>query len=66
MGDPPDTPAVPDRVPRVTTPVPTPFTRYLRVLLPWQLVRFVWINIKMLGMIRKAHPRCIDSESASR
>lgn len=58
--------AVPDRVPRVHTPVPTSFTRFLRVFLPWQLIRFAWINVKMLGMIRRAHPHRIDPAHAPR
>ena len=34
---------------------PTPFTVFLRTFLPWQLWRFVWINLKMLRIIRKGH-----------
>lgn len=35
--------------------VPTPRTRALRTFLPWQLFRFVKINLKMLQMIAKSH-----------
>lgn len=31
---------------------PTKFTVFLRTFLPWQLVRFVVINLKMMNMIR--------------
>lgn len=34
-------------------PVPTRFTLHLRSNLPWQFVRFIIINFKMLRMIRK-------------
>jgi hypothetical protein len=34
---------------------PTAGTRFLRVFLPWQLVRFVVINLKMLRIIAKGH-----------
>ena len=36
-------------------PRPTPFTRAMRKLLPWQLVRFVVINVKMIRLMRKSH-----------
>ena len=34
---------------------PTPFTTFWRVFLPWQLYRFVVINLKMLRIISKGH-----------
>lgn len=34
-------------------PLPTKFTRALRVNLIWQFFRFLVINIKMLRMVRK-------------
>jgi hypothetical protein len=37
--------------------VPTPWTRRLRTFIPWQLVRFVVINLKMLRLIRRGHHR---------
>lgn len=58
MADRPDPSGEP--VPRITTLVPTPTTRFLRAFLPWQLVRFVVINLRMLGMIRRAHPHRVD------
>ncbi len=36
-------------------PKPTRFTLFLRHFLPWQLFRFVIINLKMLRMIGKGH-----------
>lgn len=33
---------------------PTSFTRFLRTFIPWQVVRFVWINLKMIRIIAKA------------
>ena len=36
-------------------PVPTAFTRSMRQLLPWQLVRFIVINLKMIRLMRKSH-----------
>ncbi|MBK6485952.1 MAG: hypothetical protein IPF98_03580 [Gemmatimonadetes bacterium] len=36
-------------------PVATPRTRALRSFLPWQLWRFVVINLRMLRMIAKSH-----------
>jgi hypothetical protein len=32
-------------------PTPTRATVFLRTFLPWQLVRFAWINLKMVRMI---------------
>jgi len=34
---------------------PTGLTLFLRTFLPWQIWRFVWINLKMLAIIRKSH-----------
>ncbi len=36
-------------------PKPTRFTLFLRQFLPWQLFRFVVINLKMFRMIGKGH-----------
>jgi hypothetical protein len=41
------------RHPYVT--VPTRRTIFLRTFLPWQLWRFIRINLKMLGVIRLSH-----------
>jgi hypothetical protein len=38
-------------------PRPSAATLFFRTFLPWQLVRFAWINLKMIRMIRKAHSR---------
>ncbi|MBS1876225.1 MAG: hypothetical protein JSU00_23630 [Acidobacteria bacterium] len=34
---------------------PTGATLFLRTFLPWQLWRFIAINLKMVGMIRMSH-----------
>lgn len=34
---------------------PTRGTLFLRTFIPYQLWRFFWINLKMLGMIRRSH-----------
>jgi len=34
---------------------PTALTRYLRTSIPWQMVRFLVINLKMVRIIRKSH-----------
>jgi len=34
---------------------PTRWTRFLRTFLPWQIVRFIVINLKMMILIRRSH-----------
>jgi hypothetical protein len=34
---------------------PTRTTVFLRTFLPWQFVRFLWINLKMVIIIRRSH-----------
>lgn len=34
---------------------PTRFTVFLRTFVPWQAWRFVRINLKMMGIIRRQH-----------
>jgi hypothetical protein len=34
---------------------PTGFTRYLRTSLPWQAIRFVLLNLKMIRIIGMSH-----------
>ena len=34
---------------------PTGWTVFLRTFLPWQAWRFIWINLKMIGIIRRSH-----------
>jgi hypothetical protein len=45
--------------PRVTeasmAAVPTRWTIFLRTFLPWQVVRFIVINLKMLRLIWRSH-----------
>jgi hypothetical protein len=36
-------------------PTPTAATRFFRTFLPWQLLRFLWINLKMVRMISIGH-----------
>jgi hypothetical protein len=53
---PPSAPAVPAPYSEASfIPVATPRTRALRTFLPWQLWRFVVINVRMLRMIAKSH-----------
>ncbi|MBE0491852.1 MAG: hypothetical protein IBX44_06335 [Sulfurospirillum sp.] len=37
------------------TPVPSGFTKFRRNCVPWQIVRFIAINIKMTMLILKSH-----------
>jgi len=41
--------------PAFLVPTPTRGTLFFRTFLPWQLVRFVWINLKMVRMIGRGH-----------
>jgi hypothetical protein len=34
---------------------PTRFTRFMRTCIPWQMVRFAVINLKMIRIIAKSH-----------
>ncbi len=34
---------------------PTGFTKFFRTFIPYQIIRFMVINLKMIGMIRKSH-----------
>ncbi len=36
-------------------PRPTRTTLFFRTFLPWQAIRFVVINLKMLGIIARSH-----------
>ncbi|MFY3742447.1 hypothetical protein ACOQFB_00945 [Anaeromyxobacter sp. Red801] len=36
-------------------PTPSRATLFFRTFLPWQLVRFVWINLRMVRMIGIGH-----------
>jgi hypothetical protein len=42
-------------------PRPSPATIFFRTFVLWQLVRFVWINFKMIGMIGKSHSHRLPS-----
>ena len=47
-------PAVPDEEATYVT-TPTTWTIFLRTFLPWEAWRFLRINLKMLGMVRRHH-----------
>ncbi len=34
---------------------PTAGTLFLRTFLPWQIVRFAWINLRMIVIIFRSH-----------
>jgi hypothetical protein len=34
---------------------PTRFTRFMRTFIPWQMVRFAVINLKMMRIIARSH-----------
>jgi hypothetical protein len=36
-------------------PRPTRATRFFRTFMPWQFVKFISINLKMLRMILRSH-----------
>jgi hypothetical protein len=35
--------------------VPTPFVKFMRTCILWQIIRFIVINIKMLIVVQKSH-----------
>ncbi|MCB0334030.1 MAG: hypothetical protein KDD55_11060 [Bdellovibrionales bacterium] len=37
---------------------PTAITLFFRKFLPWQIIRFVLINLKMFGLIWVSHREC--------
>lgn len=41
--------------PRYFAPKPSKFVCFMRTFLPWQFIRFLWINLKMLRMINESH-----------
>lgn len=43
-------------------PRPTPTTLFLRSFLPWQMLRFAVINVRMIFMILKSHGRSVENE----
>ena len=45
-------------------PRPSPATIFFRTCILWQLVRFAWINLKMVRMISKAHAGRIGPAAA--
>jgi hypothetical protein len=36
-------------------PLPTRTTRFFRTFIPYQIWRFIWLNIKMIKIIRDSH-----------
>jgi hypothetical protein len=52
----PDTAVRPDDEEQfASAQVPTRWTRRLRTFIPWQLVRFAVINLRMLRLIARGH-----------
>ncbi len=51
----PEVPARPHLTEQFYATRPTRFTVFLRTFLPWQLVRFALINLKMLRIIHRSH-----------
>ncbi len=47
-------------------PRPTRRTLFMRRFLPWQLLRFAVINIRMTLMIIKSHGRHVDAPPANK
>lgn len=43
-------------------PVPTASTLWWRRFLPWQLLRFVVVNVRMLRMIGLSHPHKVPPQ----
>ncbi len=41
---------------------PNRTTLFLRSFLPWQMIRFILINIRMTVMIAKSHGRQVEKE----
>lgn len=41
-------------------PRPSGFVLFFRTFFLWQLFRFVWINVKMVKMIGRAHGHHVD------
>jgi hypothetical protein len=35
--------------------VPTPWTVFLRTFVPWQVIRFAVVNLKVFRLIRRSH-----------
>ena len=49
----PPVPVAPPRMPDAA--LPTPLTVFMRTFVPWQMLRFAVINLKMLRLIRRSH-----------
>ncbi len=41
--------------------VPTKYTVFIRMFIPWQLVKFIYYNLKMLMVLSKGHGRFMDT-----
>ncbi len=49
-------PAPPPRTPEIAAAaLPTAWTVFMRTFVPWQMVRFAVINLKMIRLIRQSH-----------
>ncbi len=40
---------------------PTKHTVFIRTFIPWQLVKFIYYNLKMLRVLLKGHGRFMDT-----
>lgn len=48
--------AMPEPAPFASdAPLPTARTVWMRTFLPWQLIRFLWLNVRMIRMVGRAH-----------
>ncbi len=48
-------PQKPQMKPAFYATKPTKATIFWRTFVPWQVIRFAWINLKMLTIIRRSH-----------
>ena len=53
--EPPPAKTVPDELASSTAPMPTKHTLRMRTNIPFQLMRFGIVNLKMLRMVLKSH-----------
>jgi hypothetical protein len=51
----PTQPSPPHPTASATAAIPTRWTLFLRTFIPWQVVRFVAINLKMFRLIWRSH-----------
>ena len=51
----PDRKEPPQLQPSYFATKPTRGTLFWRTFLPWQMIRFAWINLRMIIVIRRSH-----------